>query len=251
MKHFLLIAFLLTGQALMAQQTVESLISDGKKLEAQFKEKEALQKYQAALLKDADNIEALCKVSYILSKEGERMKEKTTKQNYFNKAAEYSLKAIKLNDKFPDAHYTYAVALGRISLMASNEEKLKNAKLIKQEAERTLQLDSKHAGAYHIMGKLNSEIANMNIIKVMAAKALYGGVPEGCTYEKATDFYNKAIENRPNYILYYYDAAVNFNYMGRKDKAKELLNKAIALPMQTPDDPYRIQDCKSLLAKLK
>lgn len=239
------------GLAFAQTESIEALIADGKKLESIYKEKEALQKFETALLKDPNNVEALYRASMLLSKEGERQSNKEAKKPYFEKAKTYSQKAIKLNEKEPEAHFTYAVALGRLSLLADSEERLKNAKLIKQEAERTIQLDPSHAGGYHILGRLNREIANMSPIKVMAAKALYDGVPEGCTFEKAEKFFQKAIELKPGYILYYYDAALNYDYWDKQDMAKNLLEKALKLPMKTPDDPFRVNDCKKLLGKYK
>lgn len=251
MKNYITLLFLFLSAPIFAQQTIESMMAEAKRFEQAFKEKEALDKFNEVLLKNANEQEALTSASYLYSRVGERLKEKNARLEYFNKAANLAQKAIKLNDKDPEAHYTYAVALGRLSLMASSEEKLKNAKLIQTEAEKTLSLSPKHPGANYILGRLNSEISNMSTIKVMAAKALFGGVPEGCSFVKAENYFNKAMAYRPNYILYYLDAAQNYVYMGKKAEAKDLLNKAITMPMSTPDDPYRIQDCKSLLAKIK
>lgn len=247
----LTLALAMFSQVYAQTQSIEALITEGKRLQSIYKEKEALDKFEAALLKDPNNVEALHHASILLSKEGERQSSKEAKKPYFEKARNYSLKAIKLNEKEPEAHFTHAVALGRLSLLADSEEKLKNAKVIKQEAERTIQLNPRHAGAHHILGRLNREIANMSPIKVMAAKALYDGVPEGCTFEKAATYFQKAIELDPNYILYYYDAALNYEYWNKQDQAVSVLEKAIKLPLKTPDDPYRMNDCKKLLSKYK
>lgn len=232
-------------------QSAAELTVEGKKLNNQFKQKEALEKFEAAIAKDPSNVEALHSASFLLSQLGEKQANNEAKRPYFEKARDYAQKAIKLNDKEDEAHFVYAVALGRLSLIAGSEEKLKNAKLIKSEAERTIALNPKHAGAHHILGRLNREIANMSSIKVMAAKALFDGIPENCSFEKAEEYFTKAIELRPNYILYYYDAALNYDYMGKKDKAKALLQKALTLPMSVPEDPFRVNDCKNLLAKYK
>jgi tetratricopeptide (TPR) repeat protein len=247
----LAIYILLLISGLSNAQDVTSLIIEGKKLKTQFKDEESIVKFEEALKKEPENIEALQLASYQLSITGERKKTKEEKQKYFERAKSYAEKAVKLDPQQAESHYDLALALGRISLLADSEEKLKNAKLIKSEAEKAIALDPKHAGAYHILGRLNREIANMSAIKVMAAKALYGGIPEDCTFTKANDYFQKAIALNPKYILYYYDAALNFDYMNKKAEAKKLLEKALTLPMSTPDDPYRINDCKRLLEKLR
>lgn len=249
-KIFLLICLSGLFTAAFSQSATE-LIGEGKKYIAQFKQKEALDKFEAAIAKEPANAEALHNASYMLSQLGEKQKDNTGKKGYFDKAKDYAIRAIKANEKEDEAHFVYAVALGKLSLISSSEEKLKNAKLIKSEAERAIALNPKHAGAYHILGRLNREIANMSAIKVMAAKSLFGGIPEGCSFENAENYFTKAMELRPNYILYHYDAALNYEYMGKKDKAKALLQKAITFPLQVPEDPYRLNDCKNLLATYK
>ncbi len=246
----LLIISLFTFQAHTIAQDVNQLLTDAKKLQDQYKEALALQKFELILKKEPNNKEALQHTSYLLSIEGDRKKTTEEKKIYFNNAKKFAEQALKLDNTDAENHYNLALALGRISMISSSEEKLKYAKQIKAEAEIAIKLDPKHAASYHMLGRLNREIANMSSIKVMAAKALYGGVPENCTFEKAEGYFNKAIQFRSNYILYYYDAAVNADYNNKKSEAKKLLEKAIALPMLTPDDPYRIQDCKALLKKL-
>lgn len=249
MKKALYVSALLLVSTLLHAQSANELVSEGKKLINQFKQKEALDKFEAAIVKEPTNAEALQNASYMLSQLGEKQKDNEAKKPYFEKARDYAVKAIKLNDKDDENHFVYAVALGRLSLIAGSEEKLKNAKLIKAEAERTIQLNPKNAGGYHILGRLNREIANMSAVKVMAAKAVFGGIPEGCSFDNAEKYFSKAMELRPNYILYYYDAALNYDYMGKKSQAKTLLQKAVTLPLAVPEDPYRINDCKNLLAK--
>lgn len=250
MRKLLLVCIMFLSINAFAQ-TAQQLIEEGKKLETQLKDNEAYDKFELAIEKDLNNDDAYTRASFLASKIGERQKDAALKKSYYSKAMIYAQKAVKLNDKNADAHFVYAVALGRQSLMAGSEEKLKNARLIKVEAERAIALDPKNAGAYHILARLNGEIANMSSIKVMAAKALYGGVPEGCTFEKAEAYHLKSIEYRPNYILFYYDAAVNYDRMGKKDKAIAMLKKGVATPMTTLDDPYRVADCKKMLAKYK
>ncbi len=249
-KIFLSILLLASTLGAVAQNSA-ALLAEGRKLEAILKEKEALEKYEAAISADANNAQAYAEASFMLSQTGNRTKDAATKKIAFDKAMTYAQKAIKLNDKLSEAHYAYAVAMGRVSLLASSEERLKYAKQIKTEAERSIALDAKQAGGYYILGKLNREISNMSSIKIIAAKALYGGVPEGCSFTKAEEYFNKAIELKPNYILYMYDAAINLQYAGKKDKAKTMMNAAIAAKMTTLDDPYTVSDAKKWVEKNK
>lgn len=251
MKQLHLLSFFILLTITAFAQDIETLLAEGKRLKAQYKEQEALSKFESVLKKEPDNEVALQQASYLLSVTGDRQKSREQQVASYERAQSYAQAGIRLNEKNAEHHFNYALALGRLSLLADSEGRLKNAKLIKQQAERALVLDPKHAGANHIMGRLNREISNMSSVKVLAAKALYGGVPENCSFAQAELYFQKAMQNRPGYILYYYDAALNYVYMGKKDEARKLLEKAVSLPMITPDDPYRVNDCKALLAKLK
>ena len=231
-------------------QDLAARCNEAIRLQDQYKEAIALQKFDNILKKEPDNLTALQHASYLYSIEGERKKTDAEKRNYFGIAKKYAEKALNIETENAENHYNIALALGKISLLSGSEEKLRYAKQIKAEAEIAIKINPKHAPSYHILGRLNREIANMSSIKVMAAKALFGGVPENCTFEKAENYFSKAIAFRPNYILYYYDAALNASYMNKNAEAKKLLEKALSLPMLTPDDPYRVQDCKALLKKL-
>ncbi|MCH8317029.1 MAG: tetratricopeptide repeat protein, partial [Bacteroidetes bacterium] len=84
-----------------------------------------------------------------------------------------------------------------------------------------------------------------------AANLLFGGVPEGASFEKAIKHYKTAIQIRPDYILYYYDLAVTYEEIDEDQKAIASLEKAIKLRPITPDDPGRLKNCRELLVDLK
>jgi tetratricopeptide (TPR) repeat protein len=250
MKQIILIFSLFLSVLGTSAQTATDLVNEGLALETKFKSNEALAKYEAALKLEPTNIKALHKASLLLSQIGEQQTTNAAKTGYYNKAASYSELCMKTDPREADGYFTMAVALGKKSLIASSEEKLKYASQIKKLCELAIKFDPNHAGANHILGRLNREIANMSSIKVMAAKALYGGVPEGCSFENAEKYFSRAMQLRPKYVLYYYDAALNYKYLGDKTKAKELLTQAIAFPNQSAEDDQRKADCKKLLGEL-
>ena len=249
-KNQIILLALIFVNSLLFAQDIPAQLNEAIRLQDQYKESIALQKFDNIIRKDPENMIALQHASYLYSIEGERKKTETEKRSYFVIAKKYAEKALSLETENAENHYNLALALGKISLLSGSEEKLRYAKQIKTEAEIAIKINPKHAPSFHVLGRLNREIANMSSIKVMAAKALFGGVPETCTFEKAENYFIKAIANRPNYILYYYDAALNASYMNKNAEAKKYLEKALSLPMLTPDDPYRVQDCKALLKKL-
>ncbi|HLG35371.1 MAG TPA: hypothetical protein VI757_10860 [Bacteroidia bacterium] len=225
-----------------------------KQLRADDKFDEALTAFQSLLNNDSSNIEYLHHTAYLLCKMGNRKKEETERQKYFRQAEYLSKKAIAINSNSADAHYTYALALGRISENAGSKQKISNAKVIKAEGERTVILNPKHAGAYHLLGRWHRTVAGFNTLEKILINTLFGGVPEGGSYDKAIECFAKAVENEPGYILHIYELAVSYYDRGNANDdvyAMAWLKKAITMPLRSEDDKVTLSRCNDLLKKLK
>lgn len=236
----------------MQAQDVQSLLSQGTELRKQYKEPEALKKFEAVLKVKPDNVKALHNASWLVGTIGDRQTDKETKKKWFERSRKMALKAIKLANRNAEAHYSYVKALGLLSEVASSsKEKLQNAKIIKKEAETVIKLNPKHADAHYILGRWHHGISDLAWYEVTAANLLFGGVPEGASFEKAIKHYKTAIQLKPDDILNYYDLAVTYEEIDEDQKAIASLEKAIKLKPITPDDPERLKKCRELLADLK
>ena len=136
-------------------------------------------------------------------------------------------------------------------IAGSTKEELKNAKIIKTEAEKVLKLDPEHSEAHYVLGRWHEKLSDLAWYEVSAAKVLFGGVPEGASFEKAIYHYKRAISIRPWYVLYYFGIAETYVAMDEKQKAITVLEKAVNMKIVTPDDPRRLRKCRNLLAELK
>jgi tetratricopeptide (TPR) repeat protein len=126
--------------------------------------------------------------------------------------------------------------------------------MIKTEAEAAVRLNPKHAGAYHILGRWHRTIAGFNMIEKLMINTLFGGVPEGGSYDKAIECFAKAVEIEPDYMLHIYELALSYHERGNTNDdayAKAWLKKAILLPLKNDDDKETLTKCKALLDKLK
>ena len=150
------------------------------KLRTDYKYKEALPAYQALLKKDSSNVSYLCGASYCYSKYGfYYLSSESEKMTYYKTAEYLAKKALKLNETNADAHYVYAMALGRINENASSKQKIANAKLIKMQVDRSITLNPKLAGSYHILGRWHRTIAGFSAIEKAMINSFFGGVPPG------------------------------------------------------------------------
>ena len=216
-KEFSVLISLLLTISLQAQID----LSTGLKYKAEKKWSEAYDVFKILLKNDSSEINYLTNMSYLSCKIGNLTSNETDKQNYFKKALYLSKKAIATQTTSAQAHYTMAMALGRINENASSKQKITNAKVIRTECEEAIKYDPKLAGAYHILGRWHRTIAGFNFIEKAAINTLYGGVPDGGSYEAAIDNFSKAILLEPNEIIHKYELAET--YSERNNKGDDIL----------------------------
>jgi tetratricopeptide (TPR) repeat protein len=212
--------------------------------------KRALELYEKVLESDANNLEALTEAGLILTKIGNKSPNKEEKEVYFKNALNYTKKAVMLNPNSCMANYTYGVALGRMGDISGARERVQNSQIIKNHCEKALEIDPTHAPSWHLLGRLNYRLANLNVAERAAAAVLFGGLPKGVSNEKAMDCYRKAADLKPEYLLYRLDLAIVLVKIKDKKMAKEILEEAVKLPILTSDDKDYMADCQSLLKKL-
>ncbi len=207
--------------------------------------------FQQLIAADSNNVSYLTNCSFAYSKAGYHQPTEKEKQAYYKKAEKLARKAIGINPKDAQSHYTHAVALGRINENASSRQKLMNARIIRARAEKAIELDPKLAGAFHIMGRWHRTIADFNAMEKAMINTFMGGVPEGGTFEDAVINFQKAVKLEPNYSLHMYELALTYYKMKNKSYAKAFLTKAMALPVKNEDDETNYQKCEDLMKKLK
>ena len=231
-------------------QTADEHYTKALKLKNEFNYKEALALFQKLLKNDSSQVSYLYNASFCYIKYGFYIAPETEKQGYYKTAEYLSKKAIQKNNNSADAHYTYAMALGRINENASSKQKIANAKLIKSEVDRTIALNPKQAGAYHILGRWHRTISGFNMIEKAMINSFFGGVPPGGSYNDAVNAFMTAIGLEPNVMIHQYELAVTYHEMGKDVDAKLWAKKALEMIPVSPDDKKVKTDCEALLKKL-
>jgi tetratricopeptide (TPR) repeat protein len=250
MKTILILAAALLMNTGLAAQNDEEY-NKALKLRTEYKYKEALPLYQALLKKDSTNVNYLAGASYCYSKYGfYHIAEEAEKMKYYRSAEYMAKKALKINEASADAHYVYAMALGRINENASSKQKISNAKLIKMQVDRSIALNPKLAGSFHILGRWHRTIAGFNAIEKAMINSFFGGVPPGGSYEDAVKAFMTAISIEPKYMMHQYELAQTYYDMGKTVEAKLWAKKALEIIPVSEDDHKAKKDCEELLKKL-
>lgn len=250
LKSVLAFAFLLSFSAVLYGQTADELVEQAKQLEKQMSESAALARYREVLKIQPDNIAALTGASELCSRDGYRQKKEDDKIRSYDDARSYAEQAIKLAPENADANYVMAVAMGRKAMTAGAKEKVAASKEVKKYAELALKFNPTYAKAWHVLGKWNYEVSNLNTFEKAAAKMLFGGLPEG-TLTAAISNYERCRKLDPSIVLNYLELARAYKENEEQDKAIETLKKAVALRSVYQDDDNIKSQCKKMLEELE
>ncbi len=105
-------------------------------------------------------------------------------------------------------------------------------------AHQVLEMDSLHAGAYHALGVLNFRVRRLSWIQRFVARNFLGAdVMNSTSWEDAERYLLRAVELRPEYILFHLDLGRMYLNRDRKDEARSHLERVLELPVLEPPDP--------------
>jgi tetratricopeptide (TPR) repeat protein len=246
---FILMILSLVHIVKIRAQDVTYLIKEGEQLEKLMKEGDALLKYQEALKLSPNNLPALVKCSEMSSIVGNRQKEKDKKTEYFEAAKTYAESALKQNEQDPDANFAMAMALGRMALIHSGKEKVRDVRDIKKYADAALAVNPKHTRSLFLLGKWHLEVVSLNSIEKAALKVLYGGLPPASLADAISNF-EKVRSADPWFVLNYLELAKAYKENHQTDKSIEVLNRMMKLPPKTSDDAGYKAEGKKLLESM-
>ncbi len=251
MRYSLLVFLLLGLFTLSASAQPESLLNRADSLFSNYQEKAALEAYNKVLQEDSDNLEALWRTSLLYSRIGNQLNSEDQKTEYYNFAKQRAEQALQEDSTNSQANFVMSVAMGRMALIVGARERVAASRDIKKYAERALRADSTNAGAWHVLGRWNMEISDLNFAERLAANVLFGGIPEGASNENAVEYIQRAIELNPNFALYYYDLAKAYEALGQEQQAIETCKEGLAQPTLAPGDDEVKQDCRDLIDDLQ
>jgi tetratricopeptide (TPR) repeat protein len=245
---FLLTILLCCGACIISSaQDINALIREGNRLESVPDEKGAFKKFKEVLKLNATNIYALNKCSELCSRIGQRETTNTKlRSEYYQAAKIYAETALKVDPKNSEANCVMSIALGRSSMAKSGRDKIENAKEVKKYVDAAIAGDAGNFKAWHVLGRWQYEISNLNSLERGLVKLFYGGLPPATLKESIASF-EKARALRPEFLLNYYEMAKAYKDNGNKTKAIAYLQLLTTLPNQTEDDPAIKNKAKALI----
>lgn len=231
-------------------QEPDLLLKEARQLELSFRDVDALQKYLQVLSLQPSHILALCKTSELYNLIGRRIQDKEKQRSYYQASQQYAEKALKINPNSSEANFVMALAMGRMAQTGSGQQRVNAVKLIRQYAERCVQLDPGNFKGYHVLGKWNMEVSNLNSLEKWLVKMAYGALPKA-TLEDAIANYEKSRQLNPAFQLNYLELARCYNKLDKKDKALQHIRTVLAMPAVSVDDQRVHKEARELQSGLQ
>ena len=243
-----LAALCLIGPAagpVMAQQ-VEDHVALGIAASDAHDLRTALQHFQAALDQDSSSYEANWRGAITLLTLGEQLGDtgkNPERDSLYQQAERYAGRAVASNPAGADGHFALAASIGRTSLTMGRKARIRRAAIIRREALRTIALNPRHDGAYHILGRWNAEIMRISGLGRFFAKSFLGaGIFNQASWGKAIYNMEKAVQLDPGRIYHHLELAEIYAERKRVADAKTQLHLVDSLPdREVMDSVYQRQ----------
>jgi tetratricopeptide (TPR) repeat protein len=206
----------------------------------------ALQHFQAALDQDSSSYDANWRGALTLLDLGEQIPDSAKgdeRDSLYSLAERYATRAVAANPQGADGHFALAAAIGRASLALGTEERIRRAGIIRTEALRAIELNPRHDGAYHIMGRWNAEIMRLSgISRFFARNFLGAGVFKEASWKQAIANMQKAVALDPGRIYHHLELARIYADRKRLADAETELHAVESLPArEVMDSMYKRQ----------
>jgi tetratricopeptide (TPR) repeat protein len=253
-------AFALASTALVmcatavAAQDVAGHITAGDAARCQRNAPQALTHYREALALDSTHYDANWKAARVLVDLGLLLPDaqKARRDTLYLEARALAERAVRANANGADGHYMVAVAVGRVALTKGARERVRYASVIRDEALRATELNSRHDGAMHVLGRWNAEIQRLSGVTKFFAKTFLGAsVFNQATWPNAHAYLTQAVAADPQNIYHHLDLAEVLVDMDSTAAARTQLEQVGTLPLGCdPMDPTYKQQAVTLLGRL-
>jgi len=215
---------------------------------------EALGHYRAALALDSMHYEANWKTSQMLVDVGKLLPEaqRARRDSLYTEAVALAQRAVRANSQGADGHFMVAVATGRMALTKGPRERVRYANVVRESALRAIELDPRHGGALHVLGRWNAEVMRLPALTKMFAKAFLGAsVFNQASWSNAEQYFDQAIGLEPNNIYHHLDLAETLVDSRSAGRAVTHLELVAQLPLGCdPADPTYKQQAAELLRRI-
>jgi tetratricopeptide (TPR) repeat protein len=230
---------------------VASLLNEAKIHFERGDEDKAHEIYLSILEKEPDNYEALWNTSFIYTRKARRQIVYTSQEAIYRTALAYARLCLEKHPDKPRSHYVVGLAsAGLADDMPNSSERFKLIWDMKEYAYRAVEMDPEFAPAWHLVGIWHSKLANISRTERLAARIIYGSLPDGASNKKAEEYLNRAINMDQNVILFKLDLAQQYQETGQIKKAIQVLETILEMQPVSLNDVYDYKEARERYEQL-
>ena len=229
---------------------VADLLREGQAAEARLDSARALILFQQADAAKPNDALILFKIAKQYSDLVPDQATDAGKKEFAQHGLDYAQRSCALEPT--NAVYTLSLAIchGHLATVSDVRTKVEYSRLIKDEAERSLQLDPNYAWAHHVLGRWHYEVASLGVTARIFARLLYGGIPPASLEEGVTQL-RRATELEPGELNHWIDLGFAYAAAGRKDDARASWKHGLAMSDRSKHDATSKRRAREALAELE
>jgi tetratricopeptide (TPR) repeat protein len=236
---FVLLVLLASGPSAARAQLVGfgDAVSEADMLYLAGEPRMSLERLEQHLAEDSTDYDALWRAARAavvigIDEEGSR-----GQNAWLDPALDWAERAAKVRPGEIDGLYWRGVSAGRRALNAGPGYAVELAQRVYDDAHAILAIDSLHAGAHNMLGKLNYEIMSLSRIKRLLARTFMSKPSlDDTSWEQAEYHLAKAAELAPDFVLFQFDLARLYQKRGRRAEAIAAYQRSLAAPTVHPTD---------------
>jgi hypothetical protein len=166
----LLLAIFLASQSLAEDVRVTSLVQQGDADDAKHQSRAALVSLLQAEVIEPQNLGVILRISKQYADLIDQTKDKDEAKFSPRKRSVTHGALLSKDANNAKAHLNLAICYGKLTDFVSNKVKMEYAKLIRDEAQRSIDLDARDDYAWHVMGRWHFGVANLNgVLRTLAS----------------------------------------------------------------------------------
>ncbi|TVR28592.1 MAG: hypothetical protein EA390_11615 [Balneolaceae bacterium] len=230
---------------------VASLLNEAENHFERGDEEKALEIYLSILDKEPHNYEALWNTSFIYTRKARRQIVYASQEAIYRTALDFARLCLERHPDKPRSHYVVALAsAGLADDLPNSSERIKLIWDMKEYAYRAVEMDPNYAPAWHLAGIWHSKLANISRTERLAARMIYGSLPDGATNKKAEEYLNRAISMDQNVILFKLDLAQHYQETGQNKRALQILETILDMQPVSMNDYYDLKEARERYEQL-
>jgi len=214
----------------------------------------ALRHFENALAVDSTSYEANWRAALALITLGGETPESVKspeRDSLFARAERDARRAVAADSLGADGHFLLARAIGEAALTKGKQERVRRAGEIRTQALRAIELNPRHDGAYHVLGRWNAEVMQLSGLSRFFARQMPGGdVFRQASWDGAISNLEHAVELDSTRITHRLDLARVYVERKRYADARRQLAAVGTLPVRDFEDPRFKQEAVALLQKI-